>query len=285
MQVIVLGGGLMGSATAFFLARRGLRVRLIERGHVGAGATVASFGNIRRTGRALEQLPLAQRSLDLWNRTEQLLGRDVEFRATGHLRLIFDEASRADMLRFDEAARPWGLELEHLEPSEILRRFPGLGPAAIGASYSPHDGSANPRLIGPAFADAAARAGAEITAHAGMPKITKTEAGFEVSTAQGVFSADVLVNCAGRLGHRDRPPVRRAGAARRAWPADGGDRAPAPPHPAGGRHGGRRTAVPTCARSNAAMSSSAAACRGNRWAKRASRPTIPPGWRRSWRRW
>ncbi|MBE9640273.1 NAD(P)/FAD-dependent oxidoreductase [Salipiger mangrovisoli] len=200
MQVIVLGGGLMGSATAFFLARRGIRVRLIERGHVGAGATVASFGNIRRTGRALEQLPLAKRSLDLWNRTGELLGRDVEFRATGHLRLIFDEASRADMLRFAEAARPWGLELDQLEPAEIRRRFPGLGPSAIGASFSPRDGSANPRLVAPAFADAAARAGAEIIAHAGVPRIEKTEAGFEARTAQGTFGADVLVNCAGAWG-------------------------------------------------------------------------------------
>lgn len=200
MQVIVLGGGLMGSATAFFLARRGIRVRLIERGHVGAGATVASFGNIRRTGRALEQLPLAKRALDLWSRAEEILDRDVEFRATGHLRLIFDEASRADMQRFAEAARPWGLALDQLEPAEIRRRFPGLGPSAIGASFSPRDGSANPRLVAPAFADAAARAGAEIIAHAGVPRIEKTEAGFEVGTAQGTFGADVLVNCAGAWG-------------------------------------------------------------------------------------
>lgn len=53
MKVIVLGGGLMGSAAAFFLARRGLRVTLLERNRVGSGATVASFGNIRRSGRYL----------------------------------------------------------------------------------------------------------------------------------------------------------------------------------------------------------------------------------------
>jgi len=200
MQVIVLGGGLMGTATAFFLARRGLRVRLIERGPIGAGATVASFGNIRRSGRALEQMPLAQRSLALWARSEALLGRDVEFRATGHLRLIFDEASRADMRRFADAARPLGLALEELAPAEIARRFPGLGPTAIAASFSPQDGSANPRLVGPAFADAAARAGAEIIAEAGVPEITRTETGFELATRQGVFGADVLVNCAGAWG-------------------------------------------------------------------------------------
>ncbi|TMV52616.1 FAD-binding oxidoreductase, partial [Thioclava sp. BHET1] len=55
MDVIVLGGGLMGTSAAFFLAQRGMRVQLIERGPIGAGATVASFGNIRRTGRHLPQ--------------------------------------------------------------------------------------------------------------------------------------------------------------------------------------------------------------------------------------
>lgn len=200
MQVIVLGGGLMGSATAFFLARRGVSVRLIERGAIGAGATVASFGNIRRSGRALEQMPLAHRSRALWGRAEALLGRDVEFRATGHLRLIFDEASRADMRAFAGRALPLGLQLEELEPPEIARRFPGLGPEAIAASYSPQDGSANPRLMGPAFADAAARAGAELVQHAGEVTVTRTAQGFEVATRQGAFGADVVVNCAGAWG-------------------------------------------------------------------------------------
>jgi len=156
MDVIVLGGGLMGTASTFFLAQRGLRVTLIERGHIGAGATVASFGNIRRSGRHLSQLRLAHRSLALWNRATALLGRDVEFRATGHLRLIFDAEGLADMRRFAEDARPLGLDLEELTPPEIRRRFPGLGPQAISASFSPNDGSANPRLVGPAFAAAAA---------------------------------------------------------------------------------------------------------------------------------
>lgn len=200
MQVIVLGGGLMGTATAFFLARRGVTVRLIERGHIGAGATVASFGNIRRTGRDLSQLPLAARSLALWHQAEELLGRDVEFRATGHLRLIFDEASRTDMRAYADAARPMGLDLQELEPQEIRRRFPGLGPSAIGASFSPNDGSANPRLVGPAFAHAAARAGADIVTEAGTPMIAKTDTGFTVKTDKGTFHAAALVNCAGAWG-------------------------------------------------------------------------------------
>lgn len=201
MDVIVLGGGLIGTAAAFFLTRRGANVTLIERSRVGTGATVASFGNIRRTGRYLPQLPLAHRSRILWGEAEAILGRDVEFRATGHLRLVFEEEAQADMRRFAEDARPWGLDLDELSPVEIHRRFPGLGPQAIAASFSPKDGSGNPRLISPAFTTAARGLGAEIVEDAGpSPEITKTATGFAVRTAKGTYEAGTLLNTAGAWG-------------------------------------------------------------------------------------
>lgn len=200
MKVIILGAGLMGAATAFFLARRGANVTLIERGAVGAGATVASFGNIRRSGRHLAQLPLAARSLEIWGQAEQLLGHDVEFRAMGHLRLIFDPEGLALMQDYARAALPLGLRLEQLTAAELRARFPGLGPAAIAASYSPADGSANPRLVAPAFAAAAAALGAGIVDHAGMVRLSQGPDGFRVMTARGEFGAEVLVNCAGHRG-------------------------------------------------------------------------------------
>ncbi|TPK99074.1 FAD-binding oxidoreductase [Mesorhizobium sp. B2-4-14] len=202
MDVIVLGGGLMGTASAYFLAGRGARVTLIERNRIGTGATVASFGNIRRTGRHLSQLPLAHRSLSLWGEAEKMLGRDVEFRATGHVRLIFDEGGLADMRAYAQAARPWGLELEELGQSEIRARFPGLGPDAIAASFSPRDGSGNPRLIAPAFAEAARKLGAEIVEGAEVQTIKHTDSGFLVATGKGTFDAECLLNTAGAWGAR-----------------------------------------------------------------------------------
>jgi sarcosine oxidase subunit beta len=202
MDVIVLGGGLMGTASAYFLARRGARVTLIERHRIGAGATVASFGNIRRTGRHLSQLPLAHRSLRLWGEAENMLGRDVEFRTAGHVRLIFDEDGLTDMRTYAEAALPWGLELEELGPREIRARFPGLGPEAIAASFSPQDGSGNPRLIAPAFADSARKLGAEIIERAEVEKIIHTGSGFLVASSKGTFAADCLLNTAGAWGAR-----------------------------------------------------------------------------------
>ncbi|UCI18957.1 FAD-binding oxidoreductase [Mesorhizobium sp. B2-1-8] len=202
MDVVVLGGGLMGTASAYFLARRGARVTLIERSRIGTGATVASFGNIRRTGRHLSQLPLAHRSLRLWGEAEKMLGRDVEFRVTGHIRLIFDEASLADMRTYAQTARPWGLELEELSPREIHTRFPGLGPDAIAASFSPRDGSGNPRLIAPAFAEAAHQLGAKLVEEAEVETIKHTASGFLVVSSKGKFAAECLLNTAGAWGAR-----------------------------------------------------------------------------------
>lgn len=202
MSVIVLGGGLMGTASAYFLARRGVPVTLIERNRVGTGATVASFGNVRRTGRYLPQLPLAHRSRAIWGEAAKILGRDVEFRATGHLRLVFEQESLADMRAFAAAARPWGLDIEELGANEVAERFPGLGPGAIGASFSPMDGCGNPRLISPAFAAAASALGAAIVEDAGETRVEKTEAGFRVTTARANYAGDCLLNTGGAWGAR-----------------------------------------------------------------------------------
>ena len=202
MDVIVLGGGLMGTAAAFFLARRGVRTTLVERHRVGTGATVASFGNIRRTGRHLSQLPLAHRSLALWRQAGALLGRDVEFRATGHVRFVFEQEGLDDMRAHAAAARAWGLDLEELGANDVRARFPGLAPGAVAASFSPQDGSGNPRLIAPAFADAASRLGARIVEECDVSRIERTDHGFRLDSSKGVFEAERLLNAAGAWGAR-----------------------------------------------------------------------------------
>ncbi len=180
---------------------------LIEKKRIGGGATIASFGNIRRTGRHLTQLPLAHRSRRLWDEMEALTGRDVEFRASGHLRLIFDEDGLADMRAYAEAARPWGLDLEELRPNEIRARFPGLGPDALAASFSPQDGSGNPRLVAPAFVEAAQRLGATIVEEAAVTAMCRTANGFRLETSKGVFEAEALVNTAGAWARASLKPL------------------------------------------------------------------------------
>lgn len=207
MHIAILGAGLMGTASAFFLlthpkAPRSLKVTLIDRGAIGAGATVASFGNVRRQGRDFRQMALAHLSLSLWNRLEALLDYDVEFRATGHIRGVFHQEALEDMQNFAAAAQKHGLDLELLDQADMRKRFPFFSRDAIAGSFSPHDGSGNPRLVAPAFAQAAARHGLVIRDHTQVTSVTPAKDGFHIHTPDGIISADLLLNTAGAWGSR-----------------------------------------------------------------------------------
>ena len=202
-DVIIIGGGLMGAATAFFLRRRGLSVILLERGLVGQQASGVNFGNVRRQGRYLPQLPLAHRSRDLWGRLPELIGEDVEFLVTGHLCVGYRDADMAALEAYRDAARDYDLDLELLGKNALRERFDYLGNEALIGSFSPMDGHANPRLAAPAFARAAARAGARIVENAEVLEIDKIGEDFTVETIGGArYCAPVLQISAGAWGAR-----------------------------------------------------------------------------------
>lgn len=200
-DVVIVGAGLMGASAAFFLRRRGRSVVLLERALVGQQASGASFGNIRRQGRFLPQLPLAHRSRDIWGRLPELIGYDAEFMATGHVRVLYTEAQFEVVEKYARDAKPWGLELQVLSRAEVRKRFPFFGPEVVGGSYSPHDGHANPRLAAPAFGRAAKRDGAQVIENCEVLQIEKDGADFRVSTASGLtVRAPVALICSGAWG-------------------------------------------------------------------------------------
>jgi sarcosine oxidase subunit beta len=197
-DVIVVGGGIMGSASAFFLRRRGRSVILLERGLIGQQASGTNFGNVRRQGRFLPQIPLANRSRAIWGRLKELLGEDAEFNVSGHVRICYDKAQIGEMESHARAAREYGLELELLSQNALRDRFPFLGSEALAGSLSPNDGNANPRLAAPAFAYAARREGADIRENVEVTHVEKSGEDFRVETATGdVLRAPALLITAG----------------------------------------------------------------------------------------
>ncbi len=200
-DVIVIGGGIMGAATAFFLRQRGVQVVLLERGLVGQQASGVNFGNVRRQGRFLPQLPLANRSRGVWGRMNALLGEDAEFIAAGHIRLAFRAEDVARLEAHAEAVREYGLELEMVSGNALRARFPFLAREVLAASYSPLDGHANPRLAAPAFGRAAGRDGAVVVENAEVLAIEKAGDDFIVETrSAGNYRAPAVQVSAGAWG-------------------------------------------------------------------------------------
>ncbi|CBJ40707.1 putative sarcosine oxidase beta subunit, FAD dependent oxidoreductase (plasmid) [Ralstonia solanacearum CMR15] len=196
-DVLVLGGGLMGTTAAFFLRRHGLSVTLLERELVGRQASGTNFGNVRRQGRALHQMPLANRARDVWGRVKELLDEDLEFVPYGHLRVCYTEAQAAVLEQHARDVKPLGLDLELFTAEQLRQRWGIFAPGVVAGSYSPQDGHANPRLAGPAFARAARRAGAHIVEHAEVMQVERDTNGFVAHTADGrrFRAPQMLVAC------------------------------------------------------------------------------------------
>jgi sarcosine oxidase subunit beta len=199
-DVIVVGGGIMGAATAFFLRKRGRSVILLERDLVGQAASGTNFGNVRRQGRFLPQLPLAHRSRAIWGDLPGIIGDDAEFVETGHLRIAFRQTDAERIAKYAEDARHWGLEIELFSANALRARFPFVATDAVFGSFSPHDGHANPRLATPAFARAARREGAQVHENTEVLGIARSGEDFVVETTRGQFRAPALQISAGAWG-------------------------------------------------------------------------------------
>ena len=200
-DVMVIGGGIMGAAAAFFLRRRGRSVMLIESGLIGQQASGVNFGNVRRQGRFPPQLPLANRSRQIWGKLRELLGEDAEFLASGHIRGCYEKDHLGQLEDYARTAHDYGLELELVSRNALRMRFPFLGPEVIAVSYSPDDGHANPRLAAPAFGRAAARAGALVFENTEITAIGKAGEDFEATAGDGrQFRAPVALITAGAWG-------------------------------------------------------------------------------------
>ncbi|MDB6145683.1 MAG: Sarcosine oxidase beta subunit [Pseudomonas sp.] len=197
-DAVVLGGGIVGASAALMLARKGKRVVLLERDFCGSHSSGVNYGGVRRQGRPLIQMPLSQRAHQLWDILPELIGIDGEYLRSGHLKLARSHEDMAALVAYAEASRGFGLGLQLLDHGELRRRFPWVGDVAVGASLCPDDGHANPRLVSPAFARAAQRAGAQVFEQAKVIEVEHDGQAFQVRCENGLkVRTPWLLNCAG----------------------------------------------------------------------------------------
>ncbi|GAA5665528.1 4-methylaminobutanoate oxidase (formaldehyde-forming) [Brucella sp. NBRC 14130] len=207
-DAVIIGGGIVGGSAALFMRRAGLSVILLDKGFCGAQASGVNYGGVRRQGRAPEQLPLAQRSHELWARLPELIGIDGEYVRSGHLKLARTEAHFASLEAYAAKVRPLGLDVELIGGNAIRDRFPWLPGDVAGASLCAEDGHANPRLVAPAFARAALAAGATVLENTPVIEARETGDGFAILAGGGSASDTIeirsrlLFNCAGAWSDR-----------------------------------------------------------------------------------
>jgi glycine/D-amino acid oxidase-like deaminating enzyme len=160
--VAVIGGGIAGCAAAYCLARRGLAVVLLEKGEIAGEQSGRNWGFVRQQGRDPREIPLMMACSRIWQELPATLEADIEWRQGGILYLAGNDAEMADYEGWLDHARAHDLDSRLLSGREAAELLPGMSCDWAGGLHTPSDGQADPVKTTSAFAEAAARLGAEI---------------------------------------------------------------------------------------------------------------------------
>jgi sarcosine oxidase subunit beta len=210
-DVLIVGGGLAGVATAYYLAREGVEAMIVERYDLNAQASGANAGSLHAQiphepfvteGEAwaaafAPAISLLVDSIRLWTGLEAELGADLEVSVGGGILLAATEAQRQDVQRKMAIERAHGLEVQWLDRNELERIAPYVAPHILGGAFCPTEGKANPLKATPAFARAALKRGARMLGHTTLLGLETEGNGYMAETSAGPIRARRVVNAAG----------------------------------------------------------------------------------------
>lgn len=202
-RIIIIGGGIIGVASAYFLGKAGFTVHVLEReSTLGALTTAASLQAIRAQFTDTMNITVMKESLAFYEHFGERLGlsdHDIGLHQQGYLFVTSQESTAAIMRKRVSYQNSHGLpDVEYLERNELHRRFPYLAPEAIAATFRSKDGwiSAHEALMG--FRQAARRYDVTIrTQIAALRLLARSDRVIGVITSEGVLEADAVVLAAG----------------------------------------------------------------------------------------
>lgn len=201
--MVVVGAGIVGAACAFYGARAGLEVTVLERGAVAAGTTGAGEGNLLLSDKeAGPELDLALRSSQLWNELgDELGGAAFELERKGGVVVSSSAAGLTVLREFAAEQRALGVDSEPLDQAQLLEAEPHLSPAMAGGAFYPGDMQVQPALAAASLLAAARRHGAVVHTDVEVTGSVLTDGRLTgVRTSTGVTPADHVVNGAGTWG-------------------------------------------------------------------------------------
>ena len=161
-DVVIIGGGVIGVMTAWFLAEKGLRVTLCEKGRIAGEQSSRNWGWVRQQGRDPAELPIMIEAMRIWKGLAQEFGEGLGFRQEGALYLAKTDAEMAAFAAWLPFAQAHGLDTHLLTKGQVTARLKGAADLWCGGLITPSDARAEPWVAVPMLAAGAARRGAVI---------------------------------------------------------------------------------------------------------------------------
>ena len=210
-ETLVIGGGLVGAATTYYLSKKGHDVTLVERGQLNRQSSGQNAGSLHfqleyrmiafwdQLQNELSQLiPFSKAAEVVWRELENELQMDLEVVQHGGLMVAETTEEWMVLKRKFELEKRLNLNTELLSKSETLRLAPYLSKSVVGASYCPDEGHANPREVTPAFVRRAVENGAKVHIKTPVESIEKYNGKWRVQlNSEDVIIADHLVVASG----------------------------------------------------------------------------------------
>lgn len=162
VDVVIIGGGIVGVTSALELAEAGVSVALCEKGIIAGEQSSRNWGWVRQMGRDEAELPLAAASLEMWQGMDRRIGAPTGFRQSGIVYAAYTQHDADHWTQWHEIGKRHGIDTRILDGAAARDMMPGMVGALRMALWSPQDGMAEPWIAVPAMAEAARRAGAII---------------------------------------------------------------------------------------------------------------------------
>ncbi len=200
-EIMIIGGGITGTSTAYFLTQAGHEVTLLERSELASEASGLNAGTLWQIGWGASpdlSSTLSMGGLELFKMLQFELGYDIEFRQSGALKAIQTEEQLDFLQKEVQHLKSQGYSLEILTTRDAQSIEPELNSALSGCLHYPLGGSANPVKTTRAFASAAQQRGARILTNHEVSTIEYLDNGsYKIVTNKGIFQARTLVLAAG----------------------------------------------------------------------------------------
>lgn len=197
-DIVIIGGGIVGVSTAWFLAKQGISVVLCEKGHVAGEQSGRNWGWVRVQGRDTREIPMMLESQRIWEGLAEEIGEDVGFTRGG---CFFTANSSKELQSFEkwvDIARDYDIGTRLINGTELKKYVPGSAVDWAGAMFTETDGRAEPHKATPAIARAAERSGATILSSCAVRGV-ETAAGSvsSVVTEHGTIKTSTVLCAAG----------------------------------------------------------------------------------------
>ena len=197
-EVLIIGGGVLGCSSAYYLSKLGMSVILVERGAMWSEATGATTAGITLQNKPMDRIPFYREAADRWIVLEEELGLPVGYDRCGSVMVADTVEQMSNFQQQLPKFRKVGLEVELLSASETRDMASWVTHELTGSLYCPVDGHAEPKLAPQAFAQAAKQQGAVLLSDEKVLKIyMDSQPRFRIITSHGEIGVDKVINAAG----------------------------------------------------------------------------------------